>query len=105
VTEGISRRFSFVKFKEPDFSAVVKNARTASCRNPREVWSLFRIWKRSRTSISPEDILSSCDKMIKRYPELAILRIIKGNIEKSLKRYNYAAKTFESALSADNFRI
>ncbi|HOP30861.1 MAG TPA: C45 family autoproteolytic acyltransferase/hydrolase [Spirochaetota bacterium] len=98
VTEGISRRFSFVKFKEPDFSAVVKNSHTASCRNPRELWSLFRIWKRSRTAINPEDILRSCDKMIKRYPDLAILMIIRGNIEKSLRRYDDAVKTFERAL-------
>jgi tetratricopeptide (TPR) repeat protein len=98
VTEGISRRFSFVKFKDPDFSGVVKSAHTASCRNPRELWSLFRIWKRSRIAIDPEDILRSCDKMIKRYPDLAILGIIKGNMEKSLKRYDAAAKTFESTL-------
>ncbi len=98
VTEGISRRFSFVKFKDPDFSGVLKSAHTASCRNPRELWSLFRIWKRSRIAIDPEDILRSCDKMIKRYPDLAILGIIKGNMEKSLKRYDAAAKTFESAL-------
>lgn len=101
VTEGISRRFSFVKFKEPDFSGVLKNAHAASCRNPRELWSLFRIWKRSRTAINPEDILRSCDKMIKRYPDLAILRIIKGNIEKSLKRTSDAVKTFEGALRCD----
>jgi hypothetical protein len=101
VTEGISRRFRFVKFREHDFSKVVGNAHTSSCRNPRELWSLFRIWKRSRLSVNPDDILLSCDKLIKRYPDLAIIHIIKGNIEKSLKRYNEAAKTFEGALSCD----
>lgn len=101
VTEGISRRFRFVKFREPDFSPVVKNSHSASCRNPRELWSLFRIWKRSRRSINPEDILRSCGIMIKKYPDFAILYIIKGNIEKSLKKTSDAMNTFETALRCD----
>ncbi len=98
VTEGISRRFRLVKFREPDFYHVVQKSRSASCRNPRELWSLFRIWKRSSSAINIDDILLSCDILIKKYPDLAILRIIRGNIEKSQKKISDSINTFESAL-------
>lgn len=98
VAEGVTRRFRFVKFREHDFSCIVKSCPTSSCRNPRELWSLYRIWKRSGNSVDPDDIISSCNSMIGKYPDFAILYIIKGDIEKSLRRREDAVKTYEKAL-------
>ena len=98
VAEGVSRRFKFVKFKEHDFSKIVKSCPTDSCRNSREIWSLYRIWKRNPGAVNPEDIIISCNSMIEKYPDFAILYIIKGNIEKSLMRRADALKTYEKAL-------
>ncbi len=97
VSEAVSGRFRFVKFREHDFANVVKNCPTSSCRNPREIWSLYRIWKRSRGSVNPDDIIQSCISLIEKYPDFAILYIIKGNIEKSINRKTDAITTYEKA--------
>lgn len=101
VTEAVSGRFRFVRFREHDFTDVVKSCPTSACRNPREIWSLYRIWRRSPHSVNPEDIILSCSSMIRDYPDFAILYIIRGNIEKSLRRMTDAVRTYEKALSCN----
>lgn len=99
VSKAVSGRFRFVKFREHDFSGVIQKCPSGSCRNPREVWSLFRIWKRDRSSVNPGDIILSCNSLIEKYPDFAMLYIIKGNIEKSLRQYHDASVSYEKALS------
>lgn len=98
VSRGISRRFPFIRFNEPDYSEVVNSIDLSTYHNPRELWSLFRIWKSDKRSISFKNVLLSCEKAIERYPDFAILFIIKGNIHKSLGKYSSAAESFERAL-------
>ena len=98
VMEGISGRFRFIRFGKPDYSDVLKKADDDACRNPRELWSLFRLWKKRVGGVSGERLLNSCNCMTGNYPDFAILHIIKGNIENSLKQYTEAINSFEKAL-------
>jgi hypothetical protein len=98
VSDGISRKFPFVKFNKPDYSEVLKSIDLTAYHNPRELWSLFRIWKSDRKAIRSGNVIISCEKAVERYPEFAILYIIKGNIHKALRKYDEAAESFEKAL-------
>ncbi len=98
VGEGIERKFWFLKFDKPDFTRVLSNIDLTTYHNPRELWSLFRIWKTDRTAISFKNVIYSCDKAIERYPEFAVLFIIKGTIQKALKKNEKAIASFEKAL-------
>ncbi len=98
VAKGIERKFPFIKFKKPDYSKVLGEIDLSIYHNPRELWSLFRIWKTDRRAISFKDVIYSCEKAIERYPDFAILHTIKGNIEASLYKYSDAIETFNKAL-------
>ncbi|OQA94148.1 MAG: hypothetical protein BWY23_02803 [Spirochaetes bacterium ADurb.Bin218] len=97
VSEGISRRFPFVKFKDADFSRVINESFVKKCRNPRELWSIFRLWNHG-SKIKAEDILKSCDGLIKKYRELAILYIIKAKALAKLKLNKEAEETLLQSL-------
>ncbi|HPS88114.1 MAG TPA: C45 family autoproteolytic acyltransferase/hydrolase [Spirochaetota bacterium] len=99
VGDGISQKFRFVKFSETDYSMVLHGLDFEEYFNPREIWSLFRILKRSSGTVKPDSLLDSCDKAIKRYPELAVLFTIRGNIEKTIGRTEDAIRTFEDSLN------
>jgi hypothetical protein len=98
VAKGIERKFPFIKFKKPDYSRVLDDIDLAAYHNPRELWSLFRIWKSDRRAISFKDVIFSCEKAIEQYPDFAILYTIKGSIEASLKRFDDAIRSFSKAL-------
>jgi len=98
ISRRISGRFPFIRFNEPDYSDVLDSIDLATYHNPRELWSLFRIWKSDSRSISFKNVLHSCEKAIDRYPDFAILYIIKGNIHKSLGKFDAASDSFEKAL-------
>lgn len=98
VGDGISQKFRFVKFSETDYSKVLHGLDFEEYLNPREIWSIFRILKRSRSEVKLNPLLNSCDKAIKRYPELAVLFTIRGNIEKTIGRTEDAIRTFEHSL-------
>jgi len=99
VAKGIERKFPYIKFKKPDYSRVLDDIDLAAYHNPRELWSLFRIWKGDRRAISFKDVIYSCNKAIERYPDFAILYTIKGSIETSLHRYDDALESFNKALN------
>jgi len=99
VAKGIERKFSYIKFKKPDYSVILDEIDLTTYHNPRELWSLFRIWKSDRRAISFKDVIYSCTKAIERYPDFAILYTIKGSIETSLHRYNDALESFNKALN------
>jgi len=99
VAKGIERKFPYIKFKKPDYSGVLEDIDLTAYHNPRELWSLFRIWKSDRRAISFKDVIFSCKKAIERYPDFAILYTIKGSIERSLNRYDNAVDSFTKALN------
>jgi tetratricopeptide (TPR) repeat protein len=97
VAKGIERKFPFIKFKKPDYSKVLNDIDLSAWHNPRELWSLFRIWKSDRRAISFKDVIFSCEKAIEQYPDFAILYTIKGSIQASLQRFDDAVESFKKA--------
>ncbi|HRS61936.1 MAG TPA: C45 family autoproteolytic acyltransferase/hydrolase [Spirochaetota bacterium] len=97
VTQGISRRFSFVKFKTPDFSSVINDSIVAQCSNPRELWSLFRLWNHGK-EVKTEVIINSSTRLIEKFKELAVLYIIKAKALTRIKQYKEAEDTLLQSL-------